>query len=234
MSRYSIGCWTQDRGGFAKTKVDLMSEKTNVVWHEQSVARPRGCVVWFTGLSGSGKSTVANCVDVKLNERNVRSFVLDGDNIRHGLNASREILSPVHGAEFAERFGLGFSAQDREENIRRIGCVAEIFCSAGLLALTAFVSPYRLDRQRVRETVCQRGTAADFVEVFVDTPLELCEARDPKGLYKKARAGEIKGFTGIDAPYEAPNSPELHLDGALPVDELADQVIEYLGSIDKV
>jgi adenylylsulfate kinase len=211
-----------------------MTDKTLVTWHDQSVKRPRGCVVWFTGLSGSGKSTVANCVDTKLNELNANSFVLDGDNIRHGLNASPEILSQVHGDEFAKRFGLGFSAQDREENIRRIGCVAEIFCSAGTLALTAFVSPYRADRDRVRELVIKTGTNIDFVEVFVDTPIEICEQRDPKGLYKKARAGEIKGFTGIDAPYEAPENPEVHLDGAKPVEEIADQVVEFLKSIGKV
>lgn len=211
-----------------------MTDKTLVTWHEQTIARPRGCVVWFTGLSGSGKSTVANCVDAKLFEKGQRSFVLDGDNIRHGLNASREILEPAHGEEFAKRFGLGFAAQDREENIRRIGCVAEIFCSTGMIALTAFVSPYRLDRDRVRKTVVAGGTEVDFVEVFVDTPIEICEQRDPKGLYKKARAGEIKGFTGIDAPYEAPEKPEVHLDGAQPVEKIADQVIEYLDSIGKL
>jgi adenylylsulfate kinase len=206
-----------------------MTEKTLVTWHEQSVERQRGCVVWFTGLSGSGKSTVANCVDAKLNELSARSFVLDGDNIRHGLNASPELLQPVHGEEFSKRFGLSFGPQDREENIRRIGCVAEIFCSAGLIALTAFVSPYRSDRDRVRETVVG-GTDSkfDFIEVFVDTPIEICEQRDPKGLYKKARAGEIKGFTGIDAPYEAPLKPEIHLQGDLPVEQLADQVIAFL------
>ena len=145
-----------------------------------------------------------------------------------------KILEPIHGAEFARRFGLGFSAQDREENIRRIGCVAEIFCAAGILALTAFVSPYRQDRQRVRQLVCRQGSADDFVEVFVDTPLDVCESRDPKGLYQKARAGEIKGFTGIDAPYEAPERPELRLDGTQPAEQLADQVISYLGSIQKL
>ncbi|MDG1874973.1 MAG: adenylyl-sulfate kinase [Mariniblastus sp.] len=210
------------------------TEKTLVTWHEQSVARPRGCVVWFTGLSGSGKSTVANGVDAKLHGLGQNSFVLDGDNIRHGLNASSEILAPIHGAEFAKRFGLGFAAQDREENIRRIGCVAEIFCSSGVIALTAFVSPYRLDRQRVREVVVAGGSPIDFVEVFVDTPLEICERRDPKGLYQKARAGEIKGFTGIDAPYEAPEKPELHLDGAQPVEKLADQVIAFLTNLGKI
>ncbi|MEM7454781.1 MAG: adenylyl-sulfate kinase [Planctomycetota bacterium] len=205
-----------------------MTDKTIVKWHEHTVKRQRGCVVWFTGLSGSGKSTVANCVDAKLNEAGAQSFVLDGDNIRHGLNASREILAPEFGDEYAARFGLGFGAEDRKENIRRIGCVAGIFCSAGTLALSAFVSPYREDRDRVRKLVCDGGGAEDFVEVFVDTPLEVCESRDPKGLYKKARSGEIKGFTGIDAPYEPPASPEIHLDGTLPVEELADQVIAYL------
>ena len=211
-----------------------MTDKTLVTWHQQSVVRPRGCVVWFTGLSGSGKSTVANCVDAKLHEQGQSSFVLDGDNIRHGLNASFEILEPVHGEEFAKRFGLGFGAQDREENIRRIGCVAEIFCSTGVIALTAFVSPYRQDRDRVRQTVAATGSDVDFVEVFVDTPIEICEQRDPKGLYKKARAGEIKGFTGIDAPYEAPENPEVHLDGAQPVEKIADEVIAYLKKIGKL
>lgn len=208
-----------------------MTDKTLVTWHNHSVERKRGCVVWFTGLSGSGKSTVANCVDAKLNELGESSFVLDGDNIRHGLNASPELLEPVHGEEFAKRFGLSFGPQDREENIRRIGCVAEVFCSAGLIALTAFVSPYRADRNRVRELVTQKSLtpeSMDFVEVFVDTPIEICEQRDPKGLYKKARAGEIKGFTGIDAPYESPEKPEVHLNGELPVEELAEQVIAFL------
>ncbi len=221
-----------------------MSEKTFVTWHDQTVTRPRGAVVWFTGLSGSGKSTVANCVDAKLHEIGAGSFVLDGDNIRHGLNASREILSPVFGEDFANRFGLGFAPEDRTENIRRIGCVAEIFCSAGMLALTAFVSPYRQDRDLVRQTVNGSGATgsdasagtmpmSDFIEVFVDTPIEICEQRDPKGLYKKARAGEIKGFTGIDAPYEAPETPELRLQGELPVETLADQVVAYLKSTGK-
>lgn len=211
-----------------------MTDKTLVTWHQATVQRPRGCVVWFTGLSGSGKSTVANCVDAKLFELGQNSFVLDGDNIRHGLNASRELLEPNHGSEFAERFGLGFGAQDREENIRRIGCVAEIFCSAGTLTLTAFVSPYRADRDRVRELVTRSGSPDDFIEVFVDTPIEICEQRDPKGLYKKARAGEIKGFTGIDAPYEAPQDPEIHLDGSQPVEDLAEQAIAFLRSRGKL
>ncbi|MEL7496003.1 MAG: adenylyl-sulfate kinase [Planctomycetota bacterium] len=211
-----------------------MTEKTHVVWHEQTVQRKRGCVVWFTGLSGSGKSTVANCVDAHLNQLGAQSFVLDGDNIRHGLNASPELLVPEHGDAFAKRFGLGFAAEDREENIRRIGCVAEIFCASGMIALTAFVSPYRADRDRVRQRVVSTGGEHDFVEVFVDTPIEICEQRDPKGLYKKARAGEIKGFTGIDAPYESPERPEVHLDGSQPVEELAQQTIDYLRSTGKL
>jgi adenylylsulfate kinase len=214
--------------------MDHMSEKTHVTWHQHTVERARGCVVWFTGLSGSGKSTVANCVDAKLNEMGDSSFVLDGDNIRHGLNASPELLIPIHGEEFAKRFGLSFGEQDRQENIRRIGCVAEIFCRSGMIALTAFVSPYRRDRDLIREKVTAPGTAVDFVEVFVDTPIEICEQRDPKGLYKMARAGAIQGFTGIDAPYESPEKPELRLAGARPIEELAEQVVSHLRSIGKV
>ena len=135
------------------------------------------------------------------------------------------MLKEQHDEEFAERFGLGFSAIDREENIRRIGAVAQIFCEAGIIALTAFISPYRVDRDRIRNNM-QQG---EFIEVFVDTPIEVCETRDPKGLYKKARAGLIKGFTGIDDPYEAPESPELVLSAAeKSPDELADEVIAYL------
>ncbi|MEQ8787367.1 MAG: adenylyl-sulfate kinase [Pirellulaceae bacterium] len=212
-----------------------MSQQVHVVWHQHHVERPRGCVVWFTGLSGCGKSTVANLVDHKLHQLQQPSFLLDGDNVRHTLNASPQMLKERHGEAFARRFGLGFSAEDREENIRRIGCVAELFCSAGLVTLTAFVSPYRLDRQRVRELIEERGAAGDFVEVFVDAPLDVCESRDPKGLYKKARAGEIKGFTGIDDPYEPPESPEIRLQSALHAPEaLAEQVIAYLRRSGKV
>lgn len=204
-----------------------------VFWHEHAVSREererlnghKGCVLWFTGLSGSGKSTVANLVDHRLHAMGVHSFVLDGDNIRHGLNASPAMLKERHGEEFAKRFGLGFSAQDREENIRRIGAVAKLFCEAGIIAITAFISPYRIDRDRVRATM----KPGDFIEIFVDAPLEVCEARDPKGLYKKARAGELKGFTGIDDPYEPPLQPEIHLDAANhSPEELADVVINYL------
>lgn len=217
-----------------------MSDKTHVVWHEHAVAREareqlmghRGCVVWFTGLSGCGKSTVANQVDRQLHALGVHTFLLDGDNVRHGLNASVQMLAREHSRQFAERFGLGFSADDREENIRRIGCVAELFASAGLVTLSAFVSPYRRDRDAVRKLVEAGGRSGDFIEVFVDAPLEVCEARDPKGLYKKARAGELKGMTGIDDPYETPLSPELHLASAeqTPM-ELAAQVIRHLRTV---
>ncbi|MEN1680740.1 MAG: adenylyl-sulfate kinase [Planctomycetota bacterium] len=209
-----------------------------IVWHQQSVTRAmreqrlgqRGCVVWFTGLSGSGKSTVANAVEKLLHQRGVASYLLDGDNVRHGLNATPQLLTAQHGEEFGQRFGLGFGQQDREENIRRIGAVAQLFSDAGLVTLTAFVSPYRADRDAVRKTLGGGiDEGGDFLEVFVDTPLEVCESRDPKGLYKKARAGEIKGFTGIDDPYESPDNPELVLPGGqkLP-EELAELTIERL------
>jgi adenylylsulfate kinase len=211
-------------------------EKTLVTWHAHAVTRHQreringhcGCVVWFTGLSGSGKSTIANAVDCKLAEAGVHSYLLDGDNVRHGLNASPEMLR-YRGEAYAKRFGLGFSAEDRQENIRRIGAVAQLFAAAGIVTLTAFVSPYRRDRQAVRDMVEAGGRQGDFVEVLVDTPLEICEQRDPKGLYQKARAGELKGFTGIDDPYEPPECPELVLGGGTQTpDELAETVISYL------
>jgi len=218
-------------------------EKTHVVWQTHTVSREEherlnghhGFVVWFTGLSGAGKSTVANVVNRKLYEAGVRSFVLDGDNVRHGLNASPAMLAPDHGEAFAKRFGLTFSHEDREENIRRIGAVAELFACAGVVALTAFISPYRRDRDAVRKLVQTNGRPDDFVEVFVDAPLDVCEARDPKGMYKKARAGEIRHFTGIDDPYEPPLHPELRLDSANQTpDVLADQVLAYLRSKGKI
>ncbi len=215
-----------------------MTNDTNVHWHEHSVTREereqlnrhKGCVIWFTGLSACGKSTISNLVDHKLYKRGLHTFVLDGDNVRHGLNAGPGMLKERHGEEFAKRFGLGFSAQDREENIRRIGAVAKLFCDAGLITLTAFISPYRRDRDAIRATM----KAGDFIEIFVDAPIEICEQRDPKGLYKKARAGEIKGFTGIDDPYEAPAKPELVLDaGKKDAETLADEVIAYLAQVGK-
>ncbi|MDD4269852.1 MAG: adenylyl-sulfate kinase [Pirellulales bacterium] len=204
-----------------------------VHWHEHAVTREereqlnghKGCVVWLTGLSACGKSTIANLVDHRLHALGKRSFVLDGDNIRHGLNAGPGMLKDRHGEVFAQRFGLGFSAQDREENIRRIGTVAKLFCESGAIAITAFISPYRVDRNRVRQSLAD----GDFIEIFVDAPIEICEKRDPKGLYKKARAGELKGFTGIDDPYEAPEEPELRLDAAnKTAEQLADEVLMYL------
>ncbi len=211
-------------------------ERTWVTWHAHAVTREereritghRGCVIWFTGLSGSGKSTIANAVDCQLAEAGVHSFLLDGDNVRHGLNAGPEMLRD-RGEAYARRFGLGFSAEDRQENIRRIGAVAQLFASAGIVTLTAFVSPYRRDRDAVRAMVQAGGRPGDFVEVLVDTPLAVCEQRDPKGLYRKARAGELKNFTGIDDPYEPPDRPELVLPGGerTPA-ELAGCVISYL------
>jgi adenylylsulfate kinase len=214
-------------------------EVVDVRWHEPAVSRAdreraaghKGCVLWFTGLSGCGKSTLANAVDRRLHARGLRSFVLDGDNVRHGLNAAPALLVDRHGAEFATRFGLGFGPADREENIRRIGAVAELFVQAGVITLTAFISPYRRDRDAVRRML----PAGDFVEVFVTAPLEVCERRDPKGLYKKARAGELPGFTGIDAPYEEPAAPELVVDTtSAPPDELAGQVLAWLEAAGKI
>ena len=189
---------------------------TNVTWHAHSVTKEerwelmghKGCILWFTGLSACGKSTVANEVARKLHDLGVHTYVLDGDNIRMGLNKN-----------------LGFSADDRAENIRRIGEVAKLFADAGLITSTAFISPYRADRDKVRALTGQGG----FIEVYVKASIETCEARDPKGLYKKARAGEIKGFTGIDDPYEAPEKAELVLDAnTKEPEELSTEVIAYL------
>lgn len=214
----------------------MASDDLDLTWHAHQVTRQqreqwrghRGCVVWFTGLSGSGKSTLANLVDQQLFARQRQSFVLDGDNVRHGLNASPQMLAQRYSTDFAQRFGLTFAAVDRQENIRRISAVAQLFASAGIITLTAFISPYRRDRAAARALI-DAEQAGDFVEVFVDAPLAVCEARDPKGLYKKARAGEIKDFTGIDAPYEPPEAPEIHLQaGERPPEELAAEVVAYL------
>src|ERR1700719_1757909 len=174
---------------------------TNVTWHEGHVNREaregllkqKGCTLWFTGLSGSGESTVAYTLEHALVQIGRLAYVLDGDNIRHGLNKN-----------------LGFSAADREENIRRIGEVAKLFADCGAITMTSFISPYRKDRDIVR--ALHAADKLPFIEVHVNTPIATCEERDPKGLYKKARAGQLKNFTGIDDPYEAPNSPELTLD----------------------
>lgn len=190
----------------------------NIVWHPGDVSREarqektghRGCTMWFTGLSGSGKSTVAVALEKALWDRGVVSYILDGDNVRHGLNKD-----------------LGFSPEDRTENIRRIGEVANLFTDAGVVNLTAFISPYRADRDIVRELM----EDGDFIEVHIDCPLEECENRDVKGLYKKARAGEIPEFTGISAPYEAPENPELTLKtGDLSIEESVAKCLDYLES----
>jgi adenylylsulfate kinase len=214
-----------------------MAHDPQVVWHAQSVTKQmrtqrnhhRGCVVWFTGLSGSGKSTVANLVEQMLFQRSVQSYLLDGDNVRHGLCAGPNLLEAEHGPEFANRFGLGFGPQDREENIRRVGAITELFASAGIVCLTAFVSPYRRDRERVRTWVEKNGQVGDFIEVYVNTSIEVCMQRDPKGLYQQAIAGKIKNFTGISDPYEAPEHPDIELAGAAhPPEQLASQVIDLL------
>jgi adenylylsulfate kinase len=195
-----------------------VGSSTNIKWHEGSVSREererlagqKGCVLWFTGLSGSGKSTVAYTLEHLLHGRGKRAVVLDGDNIRHGLNSN-----------------LGFSPADREENIRRVSEVAALMADSGLIVLTAFISPYTQDRRRAREIVLQGGL--EFAEVYVEAPLAVCEARDVKGLYKKARAGEISDFTGISAPYEAPQNPEITLHtGTLSIEESVAAVLEYI------
>jgi len=193
---------------------------TNITWHEGEATRDerhrnlgqKGATLWMTGLSGSGKSTVAVALEQVLLQRGKHAYRLDGDNVRHGLNKN-----------------LGFSAEDRTENIRRIGEVSKLFADAGILAITSFISPYRADRDLVRKLHADAGLP--FIEVFVDAPLDVAEGRDPKGLYKKARAGQLKGFTGIDDPYEAPEKPELHLKThELTVEQSVAVLIELLES----
>lgn len=191
------------------------SKAANIVWHEAAVDRDsrasqrghRSAILWFTGLSGAGKSTLANAVNVELFQRGMATYLLDGDNVRHGLCND-----------------LGFSDADREENIRRIGEVAKLFLDAGVITLTAFVSPFRADRDRARSLV----PPGDFIEIHCAAELAVCEQRDPKGLYAKARAGVIKDFTGISSPYEAPDSPELRVDTGGRLEENVAQVISYL------
>ncbi len=194
----------------------LDREDENIVWHEHHVSKSeraklkqqRPCVLWFTGLSGSGKSTIANEVERRLHQRGKHTYLLDGDNVRLGLNSD-----------------LSFSDADRVENIRRIGEVSKLFVDAGLIVLTAFISPFKEDRNRVREMM-QEG---EFIEIFIDTPLRVCERRDPKGLYKKARKGEIAEFTGVSSPYEAPQEAELHIQTEnMSVSTAAKSVLEYL------
>ena len=193
-----------------------MRNQENIVWHEHHVTKKersmlkeqKSCILWFTGLSGSGKSTVANAVEVELNKSKKHTYLLDGDNIRLGLNK-----------------GLTFSDVDRIENIRRIGEVAKLFVDAGNIVLTAFISPFIEDRKIVKELVENN----EFIEVYVDTPLHICEERDPKGLYVKARKGEIPNFTGISSPYEAPINAEIHLKtDELNIEECTMKIIDYL------
>jgi adenylylsulfate kinase len=195
------------------------SASSNVVWHAATVTRARrelknghkGAIIWFTGLSGSGKSTLAHAVEEALYLQGCQTFVLDGDNVRHGLCGD-----------------LGFTSQDRQENIRRIGEVAKLFMEAGVIVLTAFISPYESDRLQVREKVAVN----DFIEVYCDTAIEICEARDVKGLYKKARAGELAEFTGISSPYQIPKQPELTIKtGTTSLNECVQQVLSQMSAL---
>ncbi len=213
-------------------EVKTVGKSSNIAWHEKSITKKdyhtknkhKSTILWFTGLSGSGKSTLANAVHATLFEtpRHVQSYVLDGDNVRHGINQD-----------------LGFSDNDREENIRRVGHVAALFVDAGMVVLTAFVSPFRSDREKVRALVNKDDhNGNEFIEVYCNASLEKCEERDTKGLYAKARAGDIPHFTGISSPYEAPENPELNIDtGGKSLEECVNQVISYLeekGIIPKV
>lgn len=193
-----------------------MSQNENIVWHTQTVSREqkqdhkghKPVLLWYTGLSGSGKSTIANAVELKLFELGCHTYLLDGDNVRMGLNK-----------------GLTFSDEDRIENIRRISEVAKLFVDAGLIVSTAFISPFAIDRAQARSIMAKD----EFIEVFIDTPIEVCESRDPKGLYKKARAGEIPNFTGISSAFDVPISPEIHVKTALQsIDQSVEQIIQYL------
>jgi len=196
-----------------------MSNSTqDIVWHHHTLTKEKRasikgqkpCVLWFTGLSGSGKSTIANEVEYRLWKMSKHTYLLDGDNIRMGLNK-----------------GLSFSQADRIENIRRIGEVSKLFVDAGMIVLTAFISPFQKDRESVRKTLHQE----EFIEIFVDTPIEVCESRDPKGLYKKARDGQIREFTGISSVYEAPVNPEIHIKTVdMDIDECVSKVVEYLNN----
>lgn len=193
-----------------------MSKSTNIVWHESSVTKEdrqklnnhKSGVLWFTGLSGSGKSTVSVALEKEIHALGIRTYLLDGDNVRHGLNKN-----------------LGFSPEDRTENIRRIGEVGKLMSDAGVLTLSAFISPYQEDRDQVRALLEED----EFIEIYVKCSVDACEARDPKGLYKKARAGEIKGFTGIDAPYEEPVKPEITIEtDKQSLEESVQVIIAYL------
>ena len=188
----------------------------NTTWHHHTITKEqraeaknqKPCILWFTGLSGSGKSTLANLLESKLYDIGCHTYLLDGDNLRHGLNND-----------------LGFDDKSREENIRRVGEVAKLLVDSGLIVLATFISPFKRDREKVRDLV----NDSEFVEIFVDTPLEICEQRDPKKLYEKARSGEIKNFTGIDSPYENPDNPEIHIiEYKEDIKEILDKILRYL------
>lgn len=188
---------------------NITKHKHNVSKEERAaIKHQKPCVLWLTGLSGSGKSTIANAVESKLKDLNKHTYLLDGDNVRLGLNN-----------------GLTFSDEDRVENIRRIGEVSKLFVDAGIIVLTAFISPFQQDRNQVREML----NKMEFIEIFVDTPIEMCESRDPKGLYKKARRGDISNFTGISSPYEVPSEAEIHIKaGEVTIERAVNQIIEFL------
>lgn len=211
-----------DIRGAVESEVKIQSpqqtKSANTVWHHATVTRQRredqsghkSAIIWFTGLSGSGKSTLAHAVEENLHQVDCRTFVFDGDNVRHGLCSD-----------------LGFSEADRIENIRRIGEMSKLFVEAGVIALTAFISPFKADRERIRGLV-QEG---DFIEIYCKCPLEVCEQRDVKGLYRRARAGEIRNFTGISSPYEAPDNPELVVDtGTTSLEDCAKEVLRLLAA----
>jgi adenylylsulfate kinase len=217
--------------------MSISTPAVNITWHDGSVTREerqsllkqKGVTVWMTGLSASGKSTIACILEQLLLHQGKAAYRLDGDNVRFGLNKDAKSLKEKSGYsdEAAKRFGIGFSAEDRGENIRRIGEVAKLFADAGVIAITSFISPYAKDRDAVRAN----NKAGEFVEVYIKVSLEAAEKRDPKGLYKKARAGEIKGFTGIDDPYEAPVNAELVVDTEqLTAEDAAKQILAYLTS----
>ncbi len=203
-------------------ELNAQSTDKNIKWHDVTVDRERlekmrghkGMVIWFTGLSGSGKSTLANALNESLHIKKLSTYLLDGDNVRHGLCKD-----------------LGFSDKDREENIRRIGEVANLFMDAGIIAITAFVSPFKADREKVRRIVGDKN----FIEIYCAASLEICETRDTKGLYKKARAGQIKDFTGISSPYEIPEEPEIIINsGSMEIKDSVDQILEFLVSRDLI
>jgi adenylylsulfate kinase len=202
--------------------VNSTSSSLNILWHKATLTREqrealnghKSCVLWFTGLSGAGKSTLAHAVEQELHNRGCRTFVLDGDNVRHGLSSD-----------------LGFSENDRKENIRRIGETAKLMMEAGMIAMTAFISPFREDRNAVRKLMPE----GDFFEIYCKASLKACEARDVKGLYKKARAGEIKNYTGVDSPYEFPENPELSIDtAALSIEQSVNEVLKLLDEKGKI